>query len=229
MSIYKFQSFQSSKGYEWSETNTWTKETTLTLHPVGDPTWNKLESDKQIDLPEKVWSEYLKIGKGFMDDQGFMPKNPSDDAVEVFKKNVVKFADKYGFDKYVPHGSTLTDLAKEGAKGGNPQPTTIQNIAENISALMQFNHQYHKNGAMPSRAIKWLNESLVGFKMEFKKEELEFQTSNIFSSIFISWYQSALKGQVQKCVVCKIPYWARYSSSETCSGTCRNKKSKGSK
>ena len=161
MSIYKFQSFQSSKGYEWSETNTWTKEKTLTLHPVGDPTWNKLDSDKQIDLPEKVWSEYLKIGKGFMDDQGFMPKNPCDDAVEVFKKNVVKFADKYGFDKYVPHGSTLTDLAKEGAKGGNPQPTTIQNIAENISALMQFNHQYshqfrsppggNKFGASPAR------------------------------------------------------------------------------
>ena len=41
-------------------------------------------------------------------------------------------------------------------------------------------------------------------------------------------YQSVLKGQVQQCVICKIPYWAKYSSSETCSGTCRNKKSKGS-
>ena len=229
MSIYKFQSFRAKEGYEWSELNTWTKEKALTLHPVGDPTWNKHESDELIYLRENLWSEYLKIGKGFMDDQGFMPKNPSDDSVEAFKEKVKNFANKYGFDLYVPHGSTLTDLAREGISDEKVTPTTVNNIADNISALMRFNHQYRKSGVMPSTAIKWLNESVIGFHMEFKIKELEFQTTNIFSSIFFGWYQSVLKGQVQKCVICKIPYWAKYSSSETCSGTCRNRKSKGSK
>jgi len=229
MSIYKFQSFRAPEGYEWSETNIWLKEKAETLHPVGDPTWNKTEADDIINLPENLWSEYLKIGKGFMDDQGFIPNNPSDESIEAFKEKVKDFANKYGFDLYVPHGSTLTDLATEGISDTKITPTTVKNIADNISALMQFNHQYHKTGAMPSRAIKWLNESVIGFHMEFKKTELEFQTTNIFSSIFISWYQSVLKGYVRKCDVCKIPYWAKYGNSSTCSGTCRNKKSKGSK
>jgi hypothetical protein len=229
MSIFKFQSFRAKQGYEWSETNTWLKEKSFTLHPVGDPTWNKIEADEIINLPENLWSEYLKVGKGFMDHKGFMPKNPSDDSIKVFKEKVKNFANTYGFDLYVPHGSTLTDLAREGISDTKITPTTVINIADNISALMRFNHLYHESPVIPSTAIKWLNESVIGFHMEFKKTGLEFQTSNIFSSIFISWYQSVLKGNVQKCVICKIPYWAKYSSSETCSGTCRNKKSKGSK
>jgi len=231
MSIYKFQSFRAKQGYEWSETNTWTNGKALTLHPIGDPTWNELESTQMIELPDNVWSEFIKTGEGLIDHKGHMPADPSEELIEVFKNKIVKFCNIAGFDQYVPTSLPLMNMVKEKADAGNPRPTTVENIAGIIQTLVRFNHHIKTRPVISDEAIQWLNSSAtrMDYQPVFKKGGLEFETTNIFSSIFISWYQSATRKQVQKCVVCKFPYFARYSSSETCSGSCRNKKSKGSK
>jgi hypothetical protein len=231
MSIYKFQSYRADQGYEWTKTNLWTSGKALTLHPVGDPTWNELDTTQRVELPDNVWSEFIKTGKGLINYKGHMPVNPSEESLEVFQKKIVKFANIAGFDKYVPVPYDLMNMVKEKADAGNPRPTTIENIAGVVRTLVSFNHHVNTRPVISDHAIQWLNSlsTRMDYKPVFKKDGLEFETTNIFSSIFISWYQSAVRKQVHKCVICKFPYFARYTSSETCSGTCRNKKSKGSK
>ena len=201
--IIQFKPFISEKGYEWSTTNTWSGTEEETLHPVDDPTWNLYE-DRIGDLqPFRIWSEYISLEKGHLSQQ---------------KTKIRKFANKYGFDRYVVQADK--DLTEAS-------PTTYENIFNDIQLLKKASNQYIKNGAFSNESLDILNK-LMGSKVQFSKESMNIVITNTQACIWYGWYLDCLSKRVFNCEWCNNPFFGK-TSAKTCSKSCKTMKSRSSK
>ena len=204
--MIKLELHTSEEGFEWSDKNQWSNTTEETLHPIGDPTYNKAHI-KEVKEDFAIWSDYLQCLKG---------------RFEANKKtNLINFANKYGFDTYVPVGKTNMPSGKDGV-----YLPTLENIYKDMENLNEANKFYVKSGTLSQDALRILDVVRYGIRTRFTKEGMEIVCSNTMTAIWLSWHRSVVKGNMKVCSVCKYPYFTKRSNSESCSGFCRNEKSK---
>lgn len=207
--MIKLELHTSDKGFEWTDKNQWSGTTKETLHPIGDPTYNKAHI-KEVEEDFAIWSDYLKCQKG---------------RYEAHKKtNLINFANKYGFDGYLPIGKTNLPSGKDGV-----YLPTFENIFIDMENLKKANDFYEKSGTLSADALRILEIVNYGVKTRFTKEGIELVCSNTISAIWLSWHMSVVKGNMKVCSVCAYPFYTKRSQADTCSGGCRNKKTEFNK
>lgn len=213
--MIKLKLHTSEEGFEWSDKNVWSgaPEYGEILHPIGDPTYNKTHT-KEVEEDYSIWSDYLQCQKG---------------RFEAHRKtNLINFANKYGFDKFVPsdNSNTLMDSSNPliYAMGG-VYPPRLNTIYKDMKNLDEANKFYVESGTFSVDALHMLNRVSHGIKTEFTKEGIQIVCSNTISAIWLTWSMSVSNGNMKVCSVCDIPYFTKRSNSESCGGGCRNKKS----
>jgi hypothetical protein len=214
--ILKLELHKYPQGFVWSEdASRWTEGKIETLHPVSDPYYSTdgLEDVEFVSCPDDLWSQYIQCTKGRWD--------------SVKQNNLIEFANKYGFSHYIilhEDMTNLKDLTRE-----NLCPPTLENILQDIENLKQAHKDYLRIGTFSDFALKLLNNSGINLHASFTREGYAMQSSSTHSNIWLTWYQSVLKGNAKLCSVCSSPFYTRRKNADVCSGTCRNLKSKRSK
>lgn len=194
--LYKNKLLVAGKGYEWS-THNWSGTEEETLHPKGDPTWNKYlewEDTNYIVHPNNFWTEYVACSKGNASQQ---------------KQNLLEFVNKYGIDKYVVSDKNLDEAS----------PTTFKNLMNDVSDMVKATHQFNEMGKAPSWVIDRLNK-FHNIRTVFGASGLNFEIHDTQSAVWVAWYLDLMKGAIKTCEYCTNPFIGR-AGSKTCSTSCR--------
>ena len=206
--LYKNKLLVLGRGYEWSAHN-WSGTDEDTLHPKGDPTWNKYlewEDTNYIVHPNNFWTEYVACSKG----------NAS-----LQQESLLEFANKYGIGNYVVIDKELTEVS----------PTTFTNLINDVNDMVKATHQFHEMGKAPQWVIDRLNK-FMNIRTKFGASGLNFEITDTQSAVWVAWYLDLMKGAIKTCEYCTNPYLGR-AGSKTCSTSCRvmlsKKKKKGDK
>jgi hypothetical protein len=94
-----------------------------------------------------------------------------------------------------------------------------------INNIKKFTNYYLKENKFSLPSLNYLKTTIKN-KPKFTKQGLTIHIKNLHEAIWISWYLSIIKGRAKVCSVCALPFYAKYKNADTCSGTCRNLKSK---
>ena len=183
------------------------------LYPIGDQDYDNLENIEFIPCPPDLWSKYLQCGKGRWD--------------QSVQTNLVEFANKYGFDRYLVLHKDITNISD--LKRENICPPSLDIIKLDMQNLQQAHLKYLEMGTFYAHSLDILNGSAFNLTTEFTKEGLFMESHGTHSNIWLTWYQSVMKGHARLCSVCKLPFYSKRKNADVCGGTCRNLKSKGSK
>ena len=214
--ILKLELTKYPQGFTWSDNaKKWMNGNDETLHPINDPYYSSDNMD-DIELtkcPDDLWSQYIQCSKGRWD--------------SVKKNNLIDFANKYGFSHYIILHEDITNL--QNLTRENLCPPTLENILQDIENLKQAHKDYLEMGTFSDFALKLLNNSGINLHAQFTREGYAMESSSTHTNIWLTWYQSVLKGQAKLCSVCSSPFYTKRKNADVCSGTCRNLKSKGSK
>jgi len=214
--ILQLELLKYPQGFTWSEdASKWTDGKAETLHPINDPNYSTdgLNDIEFVDCPDDLWSQYIQCSKGRWD--------------SIKQDNLIEFANQYGFSSYIILHEDITnlkDLTRE-----NLCPPTLENILQDVENLKQGHKDYLEMGTFSDFALKLLNNSGINLHAQFTRKGLSIESSITHSNIWVTWYQSVLKGHAKLCSVCSSPFYTKRKNADVCSGTCRNLKSKGSK
>ena len=214
--ILKLELLKYPQGFTWSEdASKWTDGKAETLHPINDPYYSTdgLNDVEFVNCPDDLWSQYIQCAKGRWD--------------STKHNNLIEFANKYGFSDYIILHEDITnvkDLTRE-----NLCPPTLENILQDIANLKKAHQDYLDLGIFTDFALKLLNNSGLFLSAKFTRAGYEMESSVTHTNIWLTWYQSVLKGNAKLCSVCSSPFYTRRKNADVCSGTCRNTKSKRSK
>jgi hypothetical protein len=214
--ILKLELTKYTQGFTWSEqAKRWTQGTEKILHPIDNPYYSSdgLDDVESVSSPDDLWAQYIQCSKGRWD--------------SVKQNNLIEFANKYGFSDYIILHEDMTnirDLTRE-----NLCPPTLENILQDIDNLKQAHKDYLSMGTFSAFALTLLNNSGIHLHASFTREGYAMHSHSTHTNIWLTWYQSVLKGNAKLCSVCSSPFYTRRKNADVCSGTCRNLKSKGSK
>ena len=214
--IIKLELLKYPQGFEWSLDAPLDGGGVLeTLHPIGDPYYSSdgLEDVETIKCPPDLWSQYLQCSKGRWS--------------STAQTNLVNFANKYGFSHYIILQKDITNLSDNSRE--NPFPPTRKFIFDDIENLKQAHYDYLQMGTFSQFALDILNNTGIYLHAGFTKDGYVMESQSTHSNIWLTWYQSVMKGHARLCSVCKLPFYSKRKNADVCGGTCRNLKSKGSK
>ena len=97
-----------------------------------------------------------------------------------------------------------------------------------INNMKKFTNYYLKENKFSLPSVNYLKTTIKN-KSKFTEQGLSIHIKTLHEAIWISWYLSIIKGRAKLCSACSLPFYSKRKNADTCSGTCRNIKSKRKK
>lgn len=211
MNTIIFYSWKNCSGYQWNSEEV--------LEPIETITERGKDIVSQLQkLPEEIYQDFLKIlmpvyDSGISDKKWLYlhdkdHKDFNEDIYNEIKRNILKFANTYGFSNmfdsvsYLPSEETTDIFVEQDWKA-----PSVVNVIEEAWELWG----YVKNGIRYKSEIAVRLNQYHPLKIEVdnKQRGTRFITEDILGSIWWSWFFSEIKHKVKECKWCKAPIFHR--------------------
>ena len=169
-------------------------------HKKYEENWEKIFNNKEKQMPIKP-SETQKFVY-----------------IDITEKKICKQCECIGFQE-----NTWSEFVADtkGRKASMINKKQINN-------MKKFTNYYLKENKFSLPSVNYLKTTIKN-KSKFTEQGLSIHIKTLHEAIWISWYLSIIKGRAKLCSACSLPFYSKRKNADTCSGTCRNIKSKRKK